>query len=129
MKPFSPGAVVDDDQRVAPETSAVGLFHDIPVWVWRSFLLAWATLFGLFVLFFARGAATAFVIAIVIFFVLMAFGLPMTMAAQAKCERGQCNGMIDTRTGPLTITAAATQIILIPVAAVVGLVAFIIFAL
>ena len=128
MKPSQ--QLSDDDRlREVPEQPLVGLFHDIPRWIWGSFLLAWASLFGLFAVFFARGAQTAFVIVIAIFFAVMAFGLPITMAAQSKCERGECNGIIDTRTGPLTTRAAATQIVLIPAAAVMGLIAFIVFTM
>jgi hypothetical protein len=38
-------------------------------------------------------------------------------------------GVIDTRTGPLGVGAAATQIVLIPFATAIGLIAFIVLAM
>jgi hypothetical protein len=107
----------------------VGLFQDIPGWIWTIFLSAWAIFFGLMILFFATTLAAAFVVTISALFALMAFGLPMALAAQSRCGKNECTGMIDTHTGPLSAAAAGTQIALIPVAVVVGLVGFIVLAM
>ena len=93
------------------------------------FLSAWACLFTLFVLFFAVTSAAAFVVTVGSLFGFMAFGLPWVMATQGKREGHECRGIVHTRTGPLSVTAAATQIVLIPVAAVIGLAAFITLAM
>lgn len=107
----------------------IGLFADMPRWIWTTFIAAWTVLFGLFALFFTMTAHAAFAIAIVGFFGLMAFGLPKAMAAQMQCKNHECRQIIQIRTGPLDVRAAAMQILLIPVAAVIGLAAFITLAL
>ena len=112
-----------------PNTVNIGLFADLPRWVWRTFLSAWALLFGLFALFFAVNARAEFVIVIVGFFGLMVFGLTTTLASQMRCRDHECRAIIQIRTGPLSIGAAATQILLIPFAAVIGLTAFITLAM
>jgi hypothetical protein len=112
-----------------PNTMNIGLFADMPRWIWTIFISAWALLFGLFALFFAITDRAAFAIAIVGFFGLMVFGLPKALAAQMQCDDHECRQIIHIRTGPLSVGAAATQILLIPVAAVIGLVAFITLAL
>lgn len=106
-----------------------GPFQDIPRSIWRIFLSAWATLFAMFILFFAVNAAAAFVVTISALFAIMAFGLPSLMAALGRCEGHQCGDIIQTYTGPLTVAAAGVQIALIPIAAVIGLAAFIGLAL
>lgn len=113
---------------VAMATADPGLFQDVPTWIWGVFLSAWATLFGLFILLFATDAESAFVITIAALFGLMAFGLPMTLAAQSNCDKCSYGATIDTHTGPLSVGAAAAQIVLIPVGAVIGLIAFIALA-
>lgn len=112
-----------------PANSDFGLFGDVPRWIWRLFLSGWAMLFGLFVLFLATDAHAAFAIAIACFFALVAFGLPLSLAGQSRCADHECDGIIQTRTGPLSVGAAAVQIALIPIAAAGGLLAFIILAL
>jgi hypothetical protein len=72
--------------------------------------------------------AAAFVVTISALFGLMAFGLPLALAAQSRCGRNECAGLIDTHAGPLSAAAAGIQIALIPVAVVVGLVGFIVLA-
>ena len=104
-----------------------GPFQDIPRGIWIIFLSAWALLFSLFILFFAVTPDAAFVIAVAALFALMAFGLPVIIAAQGRCEGHECGRIVHTRTGPLSVAAAGTQIVLIPVAAVIGLTAFIAF--
>lgn len=106
-----------------------GPFQDIPRSIWRIFLSAWATLFAMFVLFFAVNAAAAFAVTISALFAMMAFGLPSVMAALGRCEGHQCGEVIQTHTGPLSVGAAGVQIVLIPIAAVIGLTAFIVLAM
>lgn len=108
-----------------PATASISPFGDIPRWIWVVFLSAWAVLFSLFVLFLATNAQASFVITIAVLFAFMAFGLPATLAAQSHCERYDCKGIVQTRTGPLPVAAAATQILTIPICAVIGLVVFI----
>jgi hypothetical protein len=113
----------------AAPAANIAPFGDIPRWIWVFFLSAWALLFGLFVLFLATDAEAAFAVTIAVFFACMAFGLPAALAAQSPCEKYDCRGIVHTRTGPLPVTAAATQILTIPICAVIGLMVFITLAL
>ena len=115
----------DEPDSVVPSGNP-GLFQDIPGWIWRTYLAGWTALFSLFVLFFAKDGGSAFAITIASLFALMAFGLPMTIAAQTNREGYRCEGMIQTGSGPLAARAAATQILLIPISAVIGLTVLII---
>jgi hypothetical protein len=124
-----PPLAAEDQAAALPPPPDVGLFQDIPRWIWTIFLSAWAMFFGLMILFFATTPAAAFVVTISALFGLMAFGLPMALAAQSQCGQHDCTGMIDTHTGPLSAAAVGTQIALIPIAVVVGLVGFIVLAM
>ena len=107
-----------------------GPFQDIPRAIWIIFLSAWGVLFTLFILFFTVTPEAAFVVTVAALFGLMAFGLPVVMATQGRCKSHECSrDVVHTRTGPLSVIAAGTQIVLIPVAAVIGLAAFIAFAI
>lgn len=124
-----PETLAAEDRQAAPAIVAEpGPFQDIPRPIWMTFLSAWGLLFGMFVLFFTVNPASSFVVTIAALFALMAFGLPMAMAAQARCEDYKCPNIIQTHTGPLSVAAAGTQIVLVPVCAVIGLVAFIALA-
>ncbi|HET9188191.1 MAG TPA: hypothetical protein VFN80_09565, partial [Acidothermaceae bacterium] len=63
------------------------------------------------------------------FFAMMLLGLPTALGAQAKSTRRVHSRVIVTRNGPVPIAAAATQILLIPVASVIGVTAFVLLAL
>lgn len=117
------------DQQTGLIPVEPGPFQDIPRGIWTIFLSAWALLFTLFILFFTATPEAAFVVTVAALFALMAFGLPAAMAAQGRCEGHECRGIVHTRTGPLSVAAAGTQIVLIPVAAVIGVTAFIAFAI
>ena len=125
-----PEPLLDQEHdKAAAAPPDIGLFRDIPRWIWVTFLSAWAMFFGLMILFFATDAAAIFVVTIAVLFGAMAFGLPMALAAQSKCDRYDCKGVIQTHTGPLTVRSAGVQIAMTPIAAVVGLTGFIILAL
>jgi hypothetical protein len=104
-----------------------GLFDDVPGGVWKIFLGLWVTLFGLFALFFATDRSATFAIIISCMFAMMAFGLPIAMAAQSRSDRPP-SVTIYTCSGPLSAWEAGAQIISIPAAAVTALTAFILFA-
>ena len=123
-------SIADEEQVTESATAAeIGLFQDIPSWIWTIFLGAWAMFFGLMVLFFATSSEAAFVVTIVVLFGLMAFGLPLALGAQSKCGTHDCKGVVHTLTGPLSARAAGAQIALIPVAVVIGLAGFILLAM
>ena len=128
------GAVADADVadrvRAAPPTPmALGLFQDIPGWIWKVFLGAWATFFGLMFVFFATSPMALFMVMVSVLFALMIFGLTKSLAAQSQCADYTCEGAIDTHTGPLSARAAGVQIALIPVAVVIGLLGFVLLAM
>lgn len=118
-----------DRQEASIEAAELGPFQDIPRSIWTIFLGAWGLLFFMFALFFAVDVASGFVVTIAALFAMMAFGLPSLMAAQGRREGHRCGDVIQTRTGPLSVRAAGTQIVLIPIAAVIGLTAFIALAM
>ena len=125
-----PETLAAEDRQAAPSSAPEpGPFQDIPRSIWTIFLSAWGLLFSMFVLFFTVNPAVSFVVTIAALFALMAFGLPMAMAAQARCDGYKCSNIIQTHTGPLSVTAAGTQIVLVPVCAVFGLAAFITLAM
>jgi len=123
--------VADQKQKTAvaaPVAAAAGPFQDIPREIWIVFLTCWATLFSLFVLFFATDRSAAFAIVISVAFMLMAFGLPISLAAQGRRPDYECPRMIQTRSGSLTAWEAGAQIVSIPAAGVIALTAFILLA-
>jgi hypothetical protein len=112
--------------QAGPDTS---VFGDIPGPIWSAFLIAWALLFGLFLVAFARDGRATIAVVTSCFFALMILGLPAMIGRGSKPSSRHWPSMIKTRNGPIPVTAAATQILLIPFAAVFGILAFIILAL
>lgn len=119
----------DADERAAPPLQDAGVFGDIPRAIWIAFLSAWALLFGLFIIFFTTNGPATLAVLTAAFFALMTLGLPAALGMQSKSASPHRRRTIDTRTGPLSVGAAATQILLIPVGAVTGLAAFIALAM
>lgn len=118
-----------DQLSTAPDGSDTGLFGDVPGPIWTAFLCSWALLFGLFIVFFAKDGPSMLAILTSSFFALMILGLPATLAAQSRSPSRPWPKVIKTGSGPLPVGAAATQILLVPVCAVIGLAAFIVLAL
>jgi type IV secretory pathway VirB2 component (pilin) len=127
---FMPDVAGDHDQRAnPPKIAAVGPFRDVPRGIWRVYLGAWATVFGLFILFFTADARSGFMVITSVFFALMLLGLPAAMAAQSKTPSEESNGVVQTYTGPVSSFQAGIQIALVPVAAVIGLLGFVVLAM
>src|SRR5690349_1828935 len=125
-----PELLNDADQLAAePAMHDPSLFTDIPRSIWTAFLSAWAMLFALFILFFGKDGQAALSVVTAAFFALMILGLPAALAAQAPVKSQKWPRVIMTRSGPLPVRAAATQILLIPVCAVFGLIMFILLAM
>ena len=51
-------------QEASPKPKEIGLFQDIPGWIWRIFFSAWATIFLLFLVVFTTNASATFVVTI-----------------------------------------------------------------
>lgn len=125
----APELLDEDELTTEPSMTDPGLFHDIPSSIWIAFLSAWALLFGLFLVFFTKDGPAAFAVLTSCFFALMLLGLPTALGAQAQSPARRWSRVIATRNGPLPTRAAATQILLIPVASVIGVSLFVLLAL
>ena len=121
----------DADQLAsAPASSAeIGLYGDIPRPIWIAFLTTWAIVFGLFVVFFTANGPAALMVVTASFFALMTLGLPAALGSVAPGPYRPWSRVVVTHTGSLPIRAAAVQILLIPVASVIGLIGFIAFGM
>jgi type IV secretory pathway VirB2 component (pilin) len=128
---FMPDVAGDQDQRAkAPKIADdVGPFRDVPRGIWRLYLGAWAIVFGLFILFFTADSRSALMVVTATFFGLMLLGLPAATAAQSKTSDGECNGTVQTYTGPVSTFQAGIQIALVPIAAIIGLLGFVLLAM
>jgi hypothetical protein len=127
----NPALVLLDEDRstVAPAGPNSDIFGDIPGWIWVAFLSAWALLFGLFLIFFTTDGPATLMVITAAFFALMILGLPAALGTQSRPRSRHNQRLIRTRNGSLPLTAAATQILLIPVASIVGVTGFIIFGM
>ncbi len=94
----------------------VHLFDDIPPSIRGGFAAAWIALFALFWGFFAWGREATFAVTVSTLFAAMYFGVPIIMARQTSSRSGYFASEIQTCTGPMSTSAAAVQIMLIPVA-------------
>jgi len=118
------------DQLTSPPAEGErSVFGDIPRPIWIAFLSSWALFFGLFVVFFAGDGPAAIAIVTSCFFALMILGLPAALGAQARSPSRPWQRTVRTGSGSLPVGAAAAQILLIPVAGVIGLIGFIVLAL
>lgn len=119
--------LLDDADQLAAEPAVhdTSLFTDIPRSIWTAFLSAWAMLFALFIIFFSKDGQATISVVTASFFALMILGLPAALAAQSSGTSQRWPRVIMTRSGPLPVRAAATQILLIPVCAVFGVILFI----
>jgi hypothetical protein len=123
--------LLDDADQLAAEPAMhdTSLFTDIPRRIWTAFLAAWATLFAIFILAFSKDGPATLSVLTAAFFALMILGLPAALAAQSSGTSQEWPRVIMTRSGPLPVRAAATQILLSPVCAVFGLVLFVLLAM
>ena len=129
MRPVTEIPIAADPPKTAAQVHEASLFDDIPRGIWIAFLSAWAVLFGLFILFFTTTGSAMLAVLTASFFALMTLGLPAALGAVPKTSSHQAPRIIRTRNGPLSTRAAATQILLIPVGTVIGLIAFIALAM
>lgn len=125
-----PEILVDQTEKTAaPPALPDSPFSDIPSGIWKAFLGAWALLFGLFLAFFTKDGPSSLAVVTASFFALMLLGLPSALGAQTHFPERHWNGVVETHTGPVPIRAAATQIMLIPAASVIGLTILIILVM
>jgi hypothetical protein len=129
MRPMRELADDQDQRAAAPLLPEMAPFADIPRGIWIAYLSAWALLFGIFLLVFATDTQSTLAVITACFFALMTLGLPAMLSLQPKTGAPPWPSVIATRTGPLSVREAATQIILIPLGALLGLIAFIVLAM
>ncbi|MGE5562580.1 MAG: hypothetical protein ACM3ZV_04645 [Bacillota bacterium] len=124
-------ALLDDADQLThpPRLHEGGVFGDIPGSIWVAFLSAWALLFALFLFFFTGDGPAKLAVVTASFFALMTLGLPAAIGGHRGGAPKRSPRVIMTLTGLIPTREAATQILLIPVGAVFGIVAFIILAL
>ena len=99
----------------------VHLFDDIPTGIRIGFAVAWIALFCLFWVFFAWGKEAVFAVTISTLFACIYFGLPVIMSRQTRPRARFEPDVIQTCTGPVSTGAAATQMLLIPVALAIAI--------
>ena len=126
------GAAVEPEGRVrAPDANesaadrcAPRPFQDLPAWVWRAFFASWGLLFLTFVLTFAVSADVWFVLGVVAAFAVVFFCTPLVLLRLTRRGRApECGRHVDLLYGRSTNIEAAIQIVLLPVALSIGLIA------
>jgi hypothetical protein len=99
-------------------------FQDLPVWVWRAFFASWGLLFLTFVLTFAVDASVWFVFGVVAVFAGVFFCTPLVLLRLTRRGKApECGRHVDLLHGRCTNVEAAIQIVLLPIALSVGLIA------
>lgn len=126
MRPIAEIRVDQDELISAPAPVRPAPFSDIPAPIWKAFLGTWALLFGLFLVFFSTDGRATMAVVTACFFAIMMLGLPTALGMQTHTPPKRSNGIVQTNSGPIPVRAAATQILLIPVGSVIGLVTLII---
>lgn len=127
---YHPELIDDAEQRTKPPAIVNSdIFGDVPGWIWKAFLSTWALMFALFLVFFTRDGSATMAVVTSCFFALMLLGLPAALGTQAKSGKHVQPPVIVTYNGPISTAAAATQILLIPVAGVIIAVGLVLFAL
>lgn len=105
-------------------------FTDLPGGIWRAFPAVWVAFFATLWWIFGGASESAYMVGVATAFGVVFFAIPMAMyriARQPTALSG--TGMVETLTGPLTAGAAAVQIVLVPLAVTLGLIAMAFLAL
>jgi hypothetical protein len=121
---FESSVVASDAKKDAADSCAPRPFQDLPPWVWRAFFASWALLFLTFVLTFAVSADVWFVLSVVAAFAVVFFCTPLVLLRLTRRGKApECGRHVDLLYGRCTNIQAAVQIVLLPVALSVGLIA------
>jgi hypothetical protein len=109
-----------------------GVVHgDIHPAVYKLFTASWAALIAVFVATFAESPFTLFMLAVVIGYAIMFFGVPYVMSRQTQPETkvGKVpfadfmRGQVQTLTGPVSSYEALIQVLMVPVCLTLGAIA------
>jgi hypothetical protein len=96
--------------------------------VYKLFTACWAALIAVFVATFAESPSTLFMLAVVIGYAIMFFGVPYVMSrvAQPETNVGKVpfanflRGQVQTLTGPISSAEALMQVLMVPVCLTLG---------
>ena len=123
------------ERVVYPKTAARALrkavHGDLHPAVYKLFTASWAALIAVFLATFAESPFTLFMLAVVIGYAIMFFGVPYVMSrvAQAETDVSKVSfadflrGQVQTLTGPLSSSEALMQVLMVPVCLTLGAVA------
>src|ERR1043166_251219 len=108
--------------------AARAVYADIHPGVYAGFVGCWAALIAVFVATFAESPFTLFMLAVVIGYAIMFFGVPYVMSRVAKPETNVGNvpfadflrGQVQTLTGPVSSAEALMQVLMVPVCLTLG---------
>lgn len=110
------------DESAAPCASRP--FQDLPAWVWRAFFASWGLLFLTFVLTFAVSVDVWFVLGVVTAFAAVFFCTPLVLLRLTRRGKApECGRHVALLYGRCTSIEAAIQIVLLPVALSIGVIA------
>jgi hypothetical protein len=118
-------------RRVAARAAKAAVYGDIHPGVYKIFVGCWAALIAVFLATFAESPFTLFMLAVVIGYSLMFFGVPYVMSrvAPPETEMGKVafldflRGRVQTLTGPVSGSEALMQVLMVPVALTLGSIA------
>lgn len=122
----NPGAARAAHHRLAARAAKM-VHADLHRGVYVSFVGCWAALIAVFLATFAESPFTLFMLAVVIGYSIMFFGVPYVMSRVApKTDMGKVafvdflRGQVQTLTGPVSGSEALMQVLMVPVALTLG---------
>jgi hypothetical protein len=118
-------SAAETDAREQPlDPCASRPFQDLPVWVWRAFFASWLLLFLTFAAIFGVSVNVWLVLGVIAAFAAVFFCTPLVLLRLTRRgEAPQCAPHVDLLNGRCSNSEAAIQIVLLPIALSVGLIA------
>ena len=115
-------------RKIAARAVRAAVHPDLHPAVYKLFTASWAALIAVFVATFAESPFTLFMLAVVIGYAIMFFGVPYVMSRVAKPETNVGNvpfadflrGQVQTLTGPVSSAEALMQVLMVPVCLTLG---------
>src|SRR4051812_30103835 len=115
-------------RKIAARAVKTAIHGDIHPGVYKLFVGCWAALIAVFVATFAESPFTMFMLAVVIGYAIMFFGVPYVMSRVAPPKTKVANvplfdflrGQVQTLTGPVAGIEALTQVLMVPVCLILG---------
>jgi len=115
-------------RKTAARVVRKAVHADLHPSVYKLFTASWAALIAVFVATFAESPFTLFMLAVVIGYAIMFFGVPYVMSRVAKPETNVgstsfadfLHGQVQTLTGPVSSAEALMQVLMVPVCLTLG---------